>query len=104
MLQNLTEKLRVTACGYPMVKFARLNEVFSKFFQLGASQVESINVAKIRLVRQSQIVQSVMQDCKHVLSHLLHVSDLLVQGPKITYNNNITVCQDGFKIKCGVLR
>ena len=39
-----------------------------------------------QLVRQSQIVQSVMQDCKYVLSHLLPVCDLLVQGPKITYN------------------
>ena len=47
-----------------------------------------------RLVRQSQIVQSVMQDCKYILSHLLPVlcrfcgvvGNLLVQGPKITYN------------------
>ena len=39
-----------------------------------------------KLVTQSQIVQSVMQDCKYVLSHLLPVCDLLVQGPKITYN------------------
>ena len=46
------------------------------------------------LVRQSQIVQSVMQDCKYVLSHLLPVCDMLVQGPKITYY----YC-DGFKIK-----
>ena len=37
-------------------------------------------------MRQSQIVQNVMQDCKYVLSHLLPVCDLLVQGPKITYN------------------
>ena len=37
---------------------------------------------KSKLVRQSQIVQSVMQDCKYVLSHLLPVCDLLVQGPK----------------------
>ena len=36
-------------------------------------------------MRQSQIVQSVMQDCKYVLSHLLPGCDLLVQGPKITY-------------------
>ena len=56
-------------------------------------------IFKEELVRQSQVVQSVMQDCKYVLSHLLPVCDLLVQGPKI-----ITVCQDGFKIKCGVLR
>ena len=41
---------------------------------------------KKKLVRQSQIVQGVMQDCKYVLSHLLPVCDLLVQGPKITYN------------------
>ena len=42
------------------------------------------------LVRQSQIVQSVIQDCQYmyVLSHLLPVCNLLhvVQGPKITYN------------------
>ena len=41
---------------------------------------------KRKLVRQSQIVQSVMQDCLYVLSHLLPVCNLLVQGPKITYN------------------
>ena len=38
------------------------------------------------LVRQSQIVQSVMQDYQYDLSHLLPVCNLLVQGPKITYN------------------
>ena len=41
---------------------------------------------KIELVRQSQIVQSVLQDCQYVLSHLLPECNLLVQGPKITYN------------------
>ena len=41
----------------------------------------------IKLVRQSQIVQSVMQDCQCVLSHLLPVCNLLVQGQKITYNH-----------------
>ena len=54
-----------------------------------------------QLVRQSQIVQSVMQDCQYVLSHLLPAYNLLVQGPKIL---TITVCQDGFKFYCGVLR
>ena len=39
-----------------------------------------------KLVRQSQIVQSVLQDCQNVLSHLLPECNLLVQGPKITYN------------------
>ena len=39
-----------------------------------------------KLVRQSQIVQSVMQDYQYDLSHLLPVCSLLVQGPKITYN------------------
>ena len=39
-----------------------------------------------QLVRQSQIVQSVMQDCQYVLSHLLPACNLLVQGLKITYN------------------
>ena len=38
-----------------------------------------------KLVRQSQIVQSVMQDYQYDLSHLLPVCNLLVQGPKITY-------------------
>ena len=45
-------------------------------------------------MRQSPIVQSVMQDCKNVFSHLLPVcrfcgvdGNLLVQGPKITYND-----------------
>ena len=46
-----------------------------------------------QLVRQSQIVQSVMQDCQYVLSHLLPVCNLLT----------ITVCQDG-QGYCGVLR
>ena len=36
-----------------------------------------------KLVRQSQIVQSVMQ---YVLSHLLPECNLLVHGPKISYN------------------
>ena len=40
----------------------------------------------VKLVRQSQIVQSVMQDCQYVLSHLLPVCNLLVQGPKIAYS------------------
>ena len=39
-----------------------------------------------KLVRQSQIVQSVMQDYQYDLSHLLRVWNLLVKGPKITYN------------------
>ena len=41
---------------------------------------------RAELVRQCQIVQSVMQDCQCVLSHLLPVFILLVQGSKITYN------------------
>ena len=45
-----------------------------------------------KLVRQSQIVQSVMQDYQYDLSHLLPVSNLSVQGPK---KLTITVCQDG---------
>ena len=52
-------------------------------------------------MRESQIVQSVMQDCQYVLSHLLPVCNLLVQDPKITYNY---WCQDGFKLYCGVSR
>ena len=43
-----------------------------------------------RLVRQSQIVQSVMQDYQYNLSHLLPVCNLLVQGPKITYNYRLS--------------
>ena len=54
-----------------------------------------------KLVRQSQVVQSVMQDCQYVSSHLLPACNLLVQGSKIL---TITVCQDGFKFYCGVLR
>ena len=46
-------------------------------------------------MRQSQIAQSVMQDCQYVLSHLLPACNLLAQGSKI--------CQDGFKFYC-VLR
>ena len=49
-------------------------------------------VLDFRLVRQSQIVQSVMQDYQYDLSHLLPVSNLSVQGPK---KLTITVCQDG---------
>ena len=37
-------------------------------------------------MRQSQIVQIVMQGYQYVLSHLLPVCNLLVQGLKITYN------------------
>ena len=40
-----------------------------------------------KLVRQSEIVPSAMQDCQYVLGHLLPVCNLVVQGPKITYNN-----------------
>ena len=41
---------------------------------------------KKKLVRQSQIVQSVMQEYQYDLSFLLPVCNLLVQGSKITYN------------------
>ena len=41
---------------------------------------------KIKLVRQSQIVQSVMQDFQYILSHQRPVCNLLVEGQKITYN------------------
>ena len=41
---------------------------------------------RYKLVRQSQIVQSAMQDCKYILSHLLPVCNLSVQGIKTTYN------------------
>ena len=37
-------------------------------------------VSNRKLVRQSQIVQSVTQDCKYVLSYLPPVCNLLVQG------------------------
>ena len=40
----------------------------------------------MELVKQSQIVQSVMQDYQNILSNLLPVCNLLVQGPKITSN------------------
>ena len=51
--------------------------------------VETMSVSghkDFELVRQSQIVQSVMQDYQYDLHHLLPVCNLLVQGPKITYN------------------
>ena len=35
----------------------------------------------------SDCVVSVMQDGKYVLSHLLPICNLLVQGPKITYQD-----------------
>ena len=44
-----------------------------------------------KLVRQSQIVQSVMQDCQYDLSHLPPEFNLLVQGPKITYTELLFV-------------
>ena len=40
----------------------------------------SKSMKRIKLVTQSQIVQSVTQDCQYVLSHLLPVCNLLVQG------------------------
>ena len=42
------------------------------FFREYALQVIVVSFVK-ELVRQSQILQSVMQDCKYVLSHLLPV-------------------------------
>ena len=42
---------------------------------------KSDNIAnKKKIVRQSQIVQSVMQNCQYVLSHLLPAGNLLIQG------------------------
>ena len=44
MLKNVVEKLRAklfaTTYGYSMVKFARLDDAFSEFFELEASPVE----------------------------------------------------------------
>ena len=40
-----------------------------------------IEICFCKLVRQSQIVQSVMQDYQYDLSHLPPVCNLLVQGP-----------------------
>ena len=54
-----------------------------------------------KLVKQSQIDQSVMQYCQYILSHLLPACSLLVQGLKIL---TITVCHGGFKFYCSVLR
>ena len=48
--------------------------------------IEGPITGRTKLVRQSQIVQSVMLDYQYDLSHLLPVCNLLVQGPKITYN------------------
>ena len=50
-----------------------------------------------KLVRQSQIVQSVTQDCQYGVSHLLPVGNLLVQGPKIA-NNYFLKCTEVFYI------
>ena len=56
------------------------------------SENSILKLELVQLVRQSQIVQSVMQDYQYDLSHLLPVSNLSVQGPK---KLTITVCQDG---------
>ena len=47
----------------------------------------------LKPVRQSQIVQSVMQDCQYILSHLLPVRNFLVQGPKITTRHSKIISQ-----------
>ena len=62
-------------------------QVFVSFmYDVSKVQIEITGTVYYQLVRQSQIVQSVVQDCQYVLSHLLPECNLLVQGPKITYN------------------
>ena len=84
-------------------KLSTLSEPFIlKFYIENQSEhLSKQTLYHLKLVRQSQIVQSVLQDCQYVLSHLLPECSLLVQGPKIA---TITVCQDGFKFYRGVLR
>ena len=71
--------------------------IFTKNFQfsllhlhLFANSYEHIQQIPVQGAKKtsetSQIVQSVMQDYQYDLSHLLPVCNLLVQGPKITYN------------------
>ena len=64
-----------------------------------ADRLPCFDCQMFKLVRQSQIVQSVMQDYEYDLSHLLPVCNLLVQGPKITYSYCLS--RRGY---CGVLR
>ena len=55
----------------------------------------------VKLVRQSQIVKSVLQDCQYFLSHLLPVCNLLVQGSK--YNLQLLFVKTVLNFYCGVL-
>ena len=63
-----------------------MQELLSSDHRSRNQQVWTLALKKKKLVRQSQIVQSVTQDCQYVLSHLLPLCSLLAQGPKITYN------------------
>ena len=57
--------------------------IFETIFQMTSLLQASLLQASLlqaKLVRLSQIVQSITQDCKYVLSHLLPVCNLLVQG------------------------
>ena len=101
MFRNLNgrrgAKFPAMTLSYFTVTIAHLY-AFSEILKLEASPVEGQSLLqkdnkrrkrkgkRIKLVRQSQIVQSVMQDYQYDLSHLLPVCNLLAQGPKITYN------------------
>ena len=69
-----------------MKKKTQSKTLFTHRVAHSALRLVSIGAQYLKLVRQSQIVQSVMQDYQYDLSHLLPVCNLLVQGPKITYN------------------
>ena len=78
--------LRIGIIFYVTGQKIKYKKVLPRHWTGSRSQKMKDKAISFRLVRQSQIVQSVMQDCQYVLSHLLPVFNLLVQGSKITYN------------------
>ena len=74
--KNLRNTKSTTYMYYSENLYLSPNSLDEKPYPL---QGGSITVG-LKLVRQSQIVQSVMQDCKYVLSYLLPVCNLLGQG------------------------
>ena len=63
------------------------------FNQDGTFTVIQPGAKTTKLVRQSQIVQSLTQDCQYVLSHLLPARNVLVQGQLLFVKTvlNVTV-------------
>ena len=76
MLKKVSEKLRAifpaATRGYSMVKIVRLDDALSQFFELEASPVEGQSLQQ--LVRQSQIVQSVMYSYDAVISSYINTA------------------------------